>query len=354
MRLLDRYSAALQQGDIVEDACQREVVESLQRIQEALAAPRWWFQKPISGAYVYGPVGVGKTYLMDLFYASVEQKNKARFHFHHFMQYIDAQLCEVQGQSDPVRRIAVRIAQKAQLLCLDEFFVDDVAHALILAELLKVLFSKGVVLVTTANVPMDDLYLKGLHRERFLPAIALLKQQCTEIFLTEDRDYRLGRAPRLGQVYFYPLNKTTTQTFAAAFSMIVPAPQGPGDLLIQNRPVPCLHWGIREVWFAFDVLCNVPRCSRDYLEIADRFDLVFLSDVPAFSEKDTLRVLLFIHLVDVLYDRGVALVMSAAVPLQALYLHGESLQLFQRTLSRLYEMQSADFIQRHPRLSGNV
>lgn len=351
MILTDAYNAAVARNEIRDDPLQREVMVDLQRVADELTKPvRKWFhwrrKPPVTGLYLHGPVGVGKTYLVDLFYDSIEEKHKARFHFHHFMQQVDAQLRLLQGQKNPVRRIAADFAKSTRLLCLDEFLVHDVADAMILGELLKALLEQGIVLVATANTQPDDLYLNGVHRERFLPAIALIKQHCQVLLLTEDRDYRLGRAPLL-QAYLSPLNNVALQSLTQQFAAIATNSVDGMELIVQKRLIPSVKCSDKAVWFTFDVICNVPRCQLDYLEIADRFDTVFVSDIPVLKPDDTVRAMMLIHFIDVMYDRGIHLVVSAAVAASGLYVSGAMLKSFQRTLSRLEEMQSMDYLQRH-------
>lgn len=351
MTLLDVYNTAIASADITDDAAQRAVIVDLQRLTDALTQPprRWYTlgrKKPINGVYLHGPVGVGKTYLVDLFYEAIPDTHKARFHFHHFMQQIDSQLRRLQGQKDPLRRIAADLAKSTRLLCLDEFLVHDVADAMILSELLQALFAYDIVLVATANTAPDDLYLKGVQRTRFLPAIALIKQHCEVLQLTNDHDYRLGRAP-LGEAYLCPLDESAHNSLITQFNSMAKTPVEKGELIVQQREIPCIKYSERTVWFAFDVICNMPRCQLDYLEIADRFDTVFVSDIPQLGEQDTVRALLLIHFIDVMYDRGIRLIISAAVPASQLYVAGAMQTSFKRTLSRLEEMHSADYLHRH-------
>lgn len=351
MNLSELYSAAVASNDINDDLQQRQTIVALQRVADELirSAGGWfhWIRKEnVTGVYLHGPVGVGKTYLVDLFYESVSEPRKARFHFHHFMQQVDAQLRRLQGQKNPVRQIAKNLAKTTRLLCLDEFLVHDVADAMILAELLNALFEQGIVLIATANTAPDDLYLSGVHRERFLPAIELIKQHCQIILLSEHRDYRLGRAP-LMQAWLSPLNKAARQSLIQQFDSISTNTVDGGELMVQNRLIPCIKCGEHAVWFKFDVICNVPRCQLDYLEIADRFDTVFLSDIPVLKPDDTVRALMLIHFIDVMYDRGIHLVVSAETVASGIYVSGSMLKSFQRTLSRLEEMQSADYLIRH-------
>lgn len=354
MTLIKRYEQAIVSGDIEDDPIQRTVLTSMQRLCDELQLPRrsWlnWLQKlpqPV-GLYLYGPVGVGKTFLMDLFYEQVEEQQKARIHFHHFMQQVDGQLRRLQGQKDPLRYIAAELAKTIRLLCFDEFLVHDVADAMILAQLLEALFAQGIVLVATSNTRPDDLYLNGIHRERFLPAIALIKTHCEVLFLGEKRDYRLGRES-LHTAYLYPLNAATQESLTKQFAAISRAIKDMGSLTVQNRNIPFVKCSETAVWFEFNVICNLPRSQLDYLEIAERFDTVFVSNIPQLMVNDTIHAILLVHFIDVMYDRGIRVVMSAAVPVEQLYVEGEMSQSFKRTLSRLQEMQSVDYLKRHPR-----
>jgi cell division protein ZapE len=357
MNLLDDYTQAIDAGTIHDDAHQRDVMRHLQRLLDELARPplSWYHrllsfkksrQTRVKGVYLYGPVGGGKTFLVDLFYQRLATINKARFHFHHFMQQIDAKLRAHQGQSDPLRRIAADIAQSTRLLCLDEFLVHDVADAMILAELLEALFSHDIVLVVAANTAPDDLYLNGVQRQRFLPAIDLLKLYCEIVMLDDARDYRLGRGCAL-QSYWTPVDEAANLAMSEQFSHIATTIEEDVDLMVQNRLIRCMKLSPSAVWFSFDVICSVPRCALDYLEIASRFDTVFVSSIPALGADDTTHVILLIHLVDVLYDRGIRLVLSAALPATHLYEQGPMRSAFLRTQSRLEEMQSLDYLQRH-------
>jgi cell division protein ZapE len=350
MTIISQYEEAVGRGDIKDDQAQREIIRHMQQVADKLAlSQRSWFKwmgkTQIDGLYIYGPVGVGKTYLVDLFYQSVALQHKARFHFHHFMQQVDAQLRRLQGKKDPLQYIAAKLAKTIRLLCFDEFLVYDVADAMILSELLQAILEQGVVLVATSNTAPDDLYLNGVQRDRFLPAIELIKLNCEVLALTNKYDYRLGRAP-MDQAYLFPLTKATQMALNQQFATVAKRIKEGIDISIQNRLIPTLKCGDGAVWFKFDIICNLPRSQLDYLEIADKFDTVFVSDIPLLTSDDTVRAILLIHFIDVMYDRGIRLVISAEVPLDKLYVKGEMANKFQRTLSRLEEMHSEDYLRR--------
>lgn len=348
MTLTVEYNNAIARGEIHDDPLQRDVLQSFQRLADALERPRHrWFRRlskeNILGLYLYGPVGGGKTFLMDLFYQHVQDRHKSRMHFHQFMQQVDGQLRRLQGHSDPLKMIAKNWAKKTRLLCLDEFLVQDIATAMILAELIKYLLVEGIVLVMTSNTAPDNLYLNGLQRGRFLPAIALLKQHCEVIDLTERRDYRLGRAP-LETAYLYPLNEKNDAMMSLQFSQLAKGRIIDPVLSIQGRDIPTKQCSELVAWFEFDVICQLPRSQLDYLEIAQRFHTIFLSHVPVLTAQDTVRALLLTHFIDVMYDNKVRVIISAAAPIDELYLEGEVYVAFQRTRSRLQEMQSVDYL----------
>ena len=350
MMLLDAYNNAIVRHDITDDPAQRDVLPSMQRICDELAAQhRRWFcfrRAFVTGLYLYGPVGVGKTFLGDLFYQCAPEPRKARFHFHHFMQQVDAQLRRLQGQANPLHKIAARLAKTTRLLFFDEFMVDDVADAMILSELFQALITHRITLVITSNIRPDELYRNGILRDRFLPVIALIKAHCDVIGMPAHPDHRLGRQP-FAKAYVYPLNKAATEALEQYFMTVSETTMEPGALCVQKRSIPYVKCGTRVVWFHFDVICNLPRRSLDYLESADRFDTVLVSDVPQLMPSDTVRVILWIHFIDVMYDRGIRLIISAAVPMDKLYVEGALETKFQRTLSRLEEMQSEDYHNRH-------
>ena len=352
MSLVERYNEQIASGAIDENPLQREVLNQLHCLAADLdkSACSWfpWPKKKLQGLYLYGSVGVGKTFLVDLFYDNAPIKKKARFHFHHFMQQIDAQLRAVQGKKNPLTFIAKEVAKTTQLLVFDEFLVDDVAYAMILAELLQAMLRLGVVLVVSSNTKPEDLYAKGVHRERFIPAINLIKSCCVVMELTQKKDYRFGRKPLL-DAYLHPLNEVTHTRMEEQFSLLASEVETNQSITVQNRLIPYIKQGSKAIWFAFDVLCSFPRSQLDYLEISDRFEQVFLSDVPSLTGNHTAQTIMFIHLIDVLYDRGIKVIISAAVPLHELYREGELSDSFKRTISRLNEMQSIDYLNRHPK-----
>ncbi len=356
MTLQARYEAAIAQGEIRNDANQRQILQVMQTILTRIDKKKsTWFgrKKFAQGLYLYGPVGSGKTYLVDLFYQHLESP-KARYHFHHFMQQIDTQLRHLQGQKNPLEYIAKQFAKTIRVLCLDEFLVHDVAHAMILAQLLELFFSKGIILIATSNSAPGLLYAKGVHRERFLPAIHLIERHCEIHTLTTQCDYREGREPHI-EAYLYPLNAVTTEILEEQYVHLASNSLALGEITIQNRDIPFVKKSDKAIWFEFKTLCSIPRSQLDYLEIAEQFQTVVISNIPALGPNDTIAVILFIRLVDIFYDRRIKLIISAAVPLEHLYEAGELYDSFKRTLSRLKEMRAFTyFSQRSRRLNNQL
>ncbi|MCB1802714.1 MAG: AFG1 family ATPase [Gammaproteobacteria bacterium] len=354
MSLIATYQARLAAEQFTDDPEQRRAIDALQRVADDLTRkpPSGWrslFSKPlppIRGLYLWGGVGRGKTWLMDMFHEHASHVPSARFHFHRFMQHVHAQMRSVKGRSNPLQIVAGRMAGDWRLLCLDEFNVVDIGDAVILAGLLRSLLEQGVVLVTTSNVVPDELYRDGIQRASFLPAIDLLNRHTEVIHLGGDRDYRKMILEQ-SRVYHSPLGEATDAALDEEFRRLANVqPEGPGDLMINARAMP-YRWRAGDmVWFDFEALCGPPRSQNDYIELARTHQTVFISDVPMMGASRDDRTRRFIFLIDEFYDRRVKLVISAEVPVQRLYI-GERLAFeFQRTISRLTEMQTPAFIGR--------
>lgn len=303
----------------------------------------------VKGVYLWGPVGVGKTWLMDIFFAALPAHKRLRMHFHQFMQHVHQELQSLQGHLNPLKSVAERLAKKTRLICLDEFLVHDIGDAMLLANLLAALFAEGITLVTTANVQPSDLYRKGLQRARFLPAIALILQHLKVIHLDVKQDYRL-RPQKPAGTYFYPLDATAEEKLNEHYKYAIAST--PTDfhahaskiLVINERTIPVIQHQGKVIWFDFRHLCSVPRSQLDYLEIAKQFTTILISNVPKISSQETHLASYFIKLIDVLYDAHVKIVLSAAAPVTELYTQGELAFEFKRTVSRLLEMQGEDYI----------
>ena len=355
---LARYRAGVDAGDWQSDPAQLAVLASLERLWRDLAElrkPTLWQRlrgqaDAPRGLYLWGQVGRGKTFLCDLFYESVVDTPKRRVHFHHFMRYIHAELRTLEGQSDPLVEVAARIARDTKLLCLDEFFVGDIGDAMILGNLLRALFERGVVLVTTSNTAPDRLYAGGLQRERFLPAIALLERHCEVVAMVSEQDWRL-RALKQAPVYCTPAGAEAERRMLAIFQRVAPGPSRVDfTMSLNDRGIAVRRAADGVIWFDFTALCDGPRAVADYIELARTHHTLLVSNVPEFTPQTDDAARRFIELVDEVYDRGVKLVLSAAVPIVELY-DGERLRAeFSRTESRLIEMQSEDYLARDHRV----
>ncbi len=304
----------------------------------------------LKGLYIWGGVGRGKTYLMDLFFDCLPTARKHRTHFYRFMQEVHQSLAVYQGEADPLEFVAASIASDVDVLCFDEFFVVDIGDAMILAGLLDALLSSGVVLVATSNVKPDALYENGLQRERFLPAIALLKKFTDIVEIQQGTDYRLQHLSS-SELYHSPVNELVNEKLKACFHDLVPDQSQIHEqqaLMILGREIQSVASAEDIVWFQFSALCEGPRSAFDYVELARLYHAVILSDVPQLSESDSDAARRFVSLIDELYDRRVKLVISAEVSVSDLYV-GTGLE-FERTRSRLMEMQSLDYLSRGHRI----
>ena len=296
------------------------------------------------GVYMYGGVGRGKSFLMDCFFNAVPLKRKVRLHFHEFMREVHRELAVLQGTQNPLDVLGARIAKRYKLICFDEFHVADITDAMILHRLLVALFDNGVGFVTTSNFEPDGLYPGGLHRDRILPAIALLNERMEVINVDNGTDYR-RRTLENAKLYHCPLGPEADAAMAAMFDQLAEVHDEDPVLHIEAREIRALRRAGGVVWFDFRELCGGPRSQNDYLEIATQFHTVLLSGVPHLPVNMASPARRFTWLVDVLYDRRVKLVVSAAVPPEDIYTEGPLAHEFPRTVSRLNEMQSKEYLQ---------
>jgi cell division protein ZapE len=295
------------------------------------------------GVYMWGGVGRGKSFLMDCFFQAVPLTRKTRLHFHEFMREVHRELQDLKGTVNPLQELGRRIARRFRLICFDEFHVADVTDAMILHRLLQSLFDNRVSIVTTSNFHPDGLYPNGLHRDRILPAIELLKSHLQVVNVDAGTDYRQLSLAEV-EMYHWPLGAEADQLIERAFERLTEARDEDPVLHIEHRELRAVRRAGGVVWFDFRSLCGGPRSQNDYLEIASRFHTVLLSNVPQMPPRLASEARRFTWLVDVLYDRRVKLVISAAVPAEALYSEGPLAHEFPRTVSRLAEMRSAEFL----------
>ncbi|KHL70942.1 cell division protein ZapE [Pseudomonas flexibilis] len=360
MTPLQRYQADLQRPDFFHDAAQENAVRHLQRLYDDLVAAQQQSsgllgklfgkkaQGPIKGIYFWGGVGRGKTYLVDTFFDALPFEQKMRTHFHRFMKRVHEELKTLKGEKNPLPIIAKRFAGEARVICFDEFFVSDITDAMILATLLDELFKNGVSLVATSNIVPDGLYKDGLQRARFLPAIALLKQHTEIVNVDSGIDYRL-RALEQAELYHWPLDAEAELSLERSFKSLLTencTVRENEPLMIENRIIRARKVANDIAWFEFRELCDGPRSQNDYIELGKIFEAVLVANVERMDAMKDDMARRFINLVDEFYDRNVKLILSAEVELKDLYAGGRLEFEFQRTLSRLLEMQSHEFLAR--------
>ena len=346
------FDAAQRDAAVRLDRLSTSLTDASQSLGEKLRAHLRWLPPsaaaPQRGLYLWGGVGRGKTMLMDCFYESLPFARCERTHFYRFMRQVHAELRTVIRRTLPLDTVAQHLAQRARVICLDEFFVADIADAMILTGLFEGLFRRGVTLVATSNTPPEDLYKDGLQRERFLPAIGLIHEHMDVVRLDGGADYRLRQLEQAPTYLDSTREETPTQLqrrFAALAGGSATGPStGPTRLSIEDRDMAAVATGAGMAWFEFRELCEGPRSQNDYIELARLYHTIFISNIPEFTWANENAARRFISAIDEFYDRGVNIVVSAAAAPAALY-RGEKLQLeFQRAASRLIEMQTQRYL----------
>ncbi|PKH01904.1 cell division protein ZapE [Psychromonas sp. MB-3u-54] len=363
MTPLNLYRADLQKDNFFEDPAQAIAIQQLQRLYSDLQTPPVENKKnsilsrlvnkvtaPTSkkkcfkGIYFYGGVGRGKTYLVDLFFHSLPTQRKQRLHFHHFMLRVHKELSELQGQANPLVKIAKKFASQTDVLCFDEFYVDDITDAMILAGMLTALFEQGIVLVATSNIHPDDLYKNGLQRARFLPVIDLVKRHCEVFNLDGGRDYRIGRLIN-SEIYHYPLDSSASLQIKSAFENLADGDKVYGqDIEINSRLIPTIANSIDTLSIEFGSLCDGPRSVLDYIEMAILYRTIIVANIKQMDDLHNDIVRRFIAMIDEFYDHHVAVIISAEVNIMDLYIGSKLDFEFQRCVSRLSEMQSKTYL----------
>ncbi len=363
--VLQLYRLQLDELQLRSDSAQLAVIAKLDDLRRRLIAqrraprarlPRWLTRltpgaarAPLTGLYLWGGVGRGKTWLMDLFFKTLPFAQARRVHFHRFMHDVHAQLAQIRQRRSPLEHVAQALARDTRVLCFDELYVSDIADAMILGGLFDGLFRCGVTLVATSNVPPGELYKDGLQRQRFLPAIRLLERHLDVARLAGATDYRLRQLTQAGTHLAADAPGTGARLAALFAALCATEAQAGGVIEIEGRPIAVIRAGAGAVWFDFNALCAGARSQNDYIEIAREYQSVIVSDVPALDAARDDEARRFIALIDEFYDRNVNLIVSAAAPAAQLY-RGERLrELFARTASRLIEMQSEEYLAREHR-----
>jgi cell division protein ZapE len=359
MNLHDRYIEAINKHGFTTDDAQLEAVAALERVRSELLSgshPRRSLPglvrsllgnnhpTAVRGTYLWGGVGRGKTFVMDLFFDSLPFEDKLRQHFHRMMYHVHNQLKLLTNKKDPIEIIAENLAKRARVICFDEFFVADIADAMILGRLFDTLFNRGVVLVATSNIPPDELYQDGLQRQQFLPTIKLLQHHTQIIEVNGDTDFRL-RVLEQADIYHSPCDDDAMHNLASYFERIAPEPGTTNQIIeVHGREIPILRRADGIAWFNFTALCAGPRSQNDYIEIARSFQTIIMSDLPILDHNKENEARRFIALVDEFYDRRVKLIIAAAAPITDIYTGQRLKQEFKRTRSRLLEMQSHEYL----------
>jgi cell division protein ZapE len=361
MTPLEKYQRDLQENEFSADEAQALAVKHTQRLYDALCASegvagsggfidklKTRFSKTgetqLKGLYFWGGVGRGKTYLVDAFFESLPLDKKYRIHFHRFMQMIHAELKKLNDIQDPLSVVAENIAEKYRVICFDEFHVSDITDAMLLGGLFKVLFEKGVVLVTTSNQHPDKLYWEGLQRERFFPAIELLKEYTEVLNIDGGVDYRFRYLDK-AEIYHSPIDEKADKILLDNFQHLAPDDgRENSNIEIEGRKINTIRQADGVVWFSFEDICEGPRGPADYIELGRQFQTVLISNVPVLDNDSNDAAKRFMMLVDEFYDRSVKLIISAEAEPENLYQGKKLAKQFRRTISRLFEMQTHDYL----------
>lgn len=360
----ERYAQAIASGQFMPDDAQAQAVHELDRVWQELiqrfkaskkAFRRFRRQTSPKGVYMWGGVGRGKTWLMDQFFESIPFRRKMRMHFHHFMQHVHRELNKLSGQRNPLDQVADQIYQQAVVICFDEFFVSNVTDAMILSELFQKLFTRGITLVATSNIAPDGLYKNGIHRDRFIPTIEMVKKHCVVLNVDAGVDYRL-RVLKQAQLFKHPLTHDHKLWIAQRFSALTQTQtQSQESIIINNRIVETIGHTEDVLWCEYSELCLKPRSPADFIEIANIYNTVLVSNVPHLTDYLSEGTRRFIYLVDEFYDRGVKLLLTSEDSIIDIY-QGEKLAFeIERTRSRLLEMQSDEYLNsEHRQIQGSA
>ena len=349
----ERYAQAIASGQFMPDDAQAQAVHELDRVWQELVQRfkaskktfrRFRRQTSPKGVYMWGGVGRGKTWLMDQFFESIPFRRKMGMHFHHFMQHVHRELNKLSGQRNPLDLVADQIYQQAVIICFDEFFVSNVTDAMILSELFQKLFQRGVTLIATSNIAPDGLYKNGIHRDRFIPTIEMVKKNCVVLNVDAGVDYRL-RVLKQAQLFKTPLTHDHKNWIAQRFSALTRTQTiSQEPIIINNRIVETIGHTEDVLWCEFSELCLKPRSPADFIEIANIYNTVLVSNVPHLTDYLSEGARRFIYLVDEFYDRGVKLLLTSEDSIIEIYQGEKMAFVIERTRSRLLEMQSDEYL----------
>ena len=359
MTPIQRYQSDIDRDRIIPDSNQLAIVKRVQELHDELLAglsgnfirrflARFYPRpvQPVTGLYLWGSVGSGKTYIADMLFDCLPFENKLRVHFHRYMQWVHSELKQLQDVEAPLRQVANKLARDTAVICFDEFHVSDITDAMLLSGLFHELFARGVTLVATSNEPPDRLYWGGLQRERFLPAIELIKRHTSVVGLETGIDYRLRYLDQ-ARIYHHPLNAGNREKLEESFGRIaLETAESNSTIEVEGREIKAIRLASGVVWFDFHEICDGPRGAADYIVIARQFQTVFIEGVVQMDAANDDRAKRFVTMVDEFYDRNVKLIITAQVAVGELYTGKRLEREFERTASRLIEMQSHDYLGR--------
>ena len=348
MKPSELYLNLIDEGQLSFDEEQAKLLEKFNHLNESLTkrSKSWFGQKKIKGLYIRGEVGRGKTQMMDIFFETLNIQEKKRVHFHRFMKILHDDLDKISAQKDPLKKVAKEISKKTKVLCFDEFYVEDIGDAMLLGRFINELFENKVTLITTSNTHPDNLYRDGLHRSRFLPAIKSIKENCEIYELNSAQDYRLRTLEQL-EIFIIGKGDQGIKELESNFIELTNGEfQDRQKIKILGREIDTIKLAQGSLWVSFKEICEGPRSAKDYIEICSEFHTLFVSNVPIMKGSNDDSARRFIALVDECYERNVNLILSMETELEQIYSGERLLEPFKRTISRLEEMRSKEYLSR--------
>ena len=348
MKPSELYLNLIDDGQLSFDKEQAKLLEKFDHLNESLTkrSKSWFGQKKIKGLYIRGEVGRGKTQMMDIFFETLNIQEKKRVHFHRFMKILHDDLDKISAQKDPLKKVAKEISKKTKVLCFDEFYVEDIGDAMLLGRFINELFENKVTLITTSNTHPDNLYRDGLHRSRFLPAIKSIKENCEIYELNSAQDYRLRTLEQL-EIFIIGKGNQGIKELESNFTELTNGEFQDGQKIkILGREINTIKLAQGSLWVSFKEICEGPRSAKDYIEVCSEFHTLFVSNVPIMKGSNDDSARRFIALVDECYERNVNLILSMETELERIYSGERLLEPFKRTISRLEEMRSKEYLSR--------